>query len=87
MPEVSAKAQTAFALVAAEAQRLGLPTLGKPHLFIALTRLEGIEASVLGTLSISGTIIPCAVKSLTIMVKEKQAAGELHAARSRATTI
>ena len=51
MPDPSHEAEQAIILALAEAQHQHSPILGTPHLFIALTKLDGATA---GTLSAQG---------------------------------
>ena len=47
MPNPSHEAEQALALALAEAQRQRSPILSTPHLFIALTKLDGATAAAL----------------------------------------
>ena len=47
MPDPSNEAEQVLALAMAEAQRQRSPILGTPHLFIALTKLDGATAAAL----------------------------------------
>lgn len=47
MPDLSGQVEKAITLALTEAQRQPSPVLGTPHLFIALTQLDGATAAAL----------------------------------------
>jgi hypothetical protein len=47
MPDLSSEMETMLALALTEARRQHSPILGTPHLFIALTQLNGVTAAAL----------------------------------------